>query len=228
MKRITAALILAFTLVSSGKEFRTDFLTPEYYNGHLKKEADHFLSCVHKEQFRHPLTDAAGKVPDYAIPNMGKFGAEKGRGRPMQYHPAVDFHVGARETLVNIYAAHDGTVAAVRNAPKYRQYLSVTKEIRDDDGKVVGKLVTIYAHLDLDLDEADGLIMDGKTVHKGDLLSEHLYSGTMGGPHLHFEIRYYRPADKGTEEFYGFAFPGRPSELSEPSAGGWQYGFWNP
>ena len=228
MKPITAAFVFAFALVSSAAEFRTDFLTPAYYNGHLKKEVDRFLSCVRKEQFHHPLADAAGEIPDYTVPDMGKFGAGKGPNRTAEHHPAVDLHVGNRETLVNVYAAHDGTVTAVRNAPKYRQYLSITKEIQDNSGQTVGKLVTLYGHVDLDLDEADGLAMNGKTVHKGDLISKHLYSGTLGGPHLHFEIRYYRPDDQGTEEFYGFAFPGRSSPLTEPSAGGWSYGYWNP
>ncbi len=55
----------------------------------------------------------------------------------------------------------------------------------------------------------------------GDLISKNLWSGTCGGPHLHFEIRYYRPADNGTEEFYGF-------RESVPGAGDWPYGKWDP
>jgi len=74
---------------------------------------------------------------------------------------------------------------------------------------------------ELDLDETDGLVMDGKTVKAGDLLSKNLYSGTQGGPHLHFEVRYYRPNDDGTEEFYGFRGPA-------PGAGEWPNGFWDP
>ena len=54
-------------------------------------------------------------------------------------------------------------------------------------GKFLGKLVTVYAHIELN--EADGLLLEGKLVQKGELLSNHLYSGTMGGPHLHFEVR---------------------------------------
>ncbi len=55
----------------------------------------------------------------------------------------------------------------------------------------------------------------------GDLISKHLYEGTRGGPHLHFEIRYYRPTDNGTEEFYGF-------RQSAPGAGDWPNGRWDP
>lgn len=53
------------------------------------------------------------------------------------------------------------------------------------------------------------------------MISKNLWSGTRGGPHLHFEIRYYRPADNGTEEFYGF-------RESVPGAGDWPYGKWDP
>ncbi len=122
---------------------------------------------------------------------------------------------------VAIYAAHDGVVATFRDAPKYRNYISITKIITDADGKELGKLVTLYAHVDLDLDEADGLLLDGTQVKAGDLISKNLWSGTRGSPHLHFEIRYYRPSDKGTEEFYGF-------RESVPGAGDWPYGKWNP
>lgn len=90
------------------------------------------------------------------------------------------------------------------------------------------KLVTPYAYIDLDLDEADGLILNGVTVHAGDLISQHLYAGTVGGPHLHFEIRYYRPADIGDEEFYGFAGPRTDPSLTEPPSGPWTHGIWNP
>ena len=81
--------------------------------------------------------------------------------------------------------------------------------------------MTLYAHVDLDLDEADGLSMSRKTVKAGDLISKNLYSETRGGPHLHFEIRYYRPDDDGTEEFYGI-------RGSVPGAGEWPNGYWDP
>ena len=51
----------------------------------------------------------------------------------------------------------------------------------------------------------------------------------MGGPHLHFEIRYYRENDTGYEEFYGSGTgPNANLDFTEPSAGIWSYGFWNP
>lgn len=70
--------------------------------------------------------------------------------------------------------------------------------MKDDQRTVIGQMVTIYGHLDLTLDEADNIFMDGQTVHQGDIVSKHLYSGTTGGPHLHFETRFYRPADDKT------------------------------
>ena len=53
-------------------------------------------------------------------------------------------------------------------------------------------------------------------------------SGTVGGPHLHFETRYYRLGDAGDETFYGSADPFSEEKLTEPSAGQWSYGIWNP
>ena len=65
------------------------------------------------------------------------------------------------ENSEGLVAAYDGVVATFRDAPKYRHYISITKIITDKDGKELGKLVTLYAHVELDLDEADGLVMDG-------------------------------------------------------------------
>ena len=64
-------------------------------------------------------------------------------------------------------------------------------------------MVSLYGHIDLDLDSAANLDLNGKYVKKGDLVSNHLYAGTTEGPHLHFEIRYYRNTDSGMEDFYG-------------------------
>lgn len=48
----------------------------------------------------------------------------------------------------------------------------------------------------------------------------------MGGPHLHFEIRYYRAMEVGNEEYYGWS--GGSTTFTTPSAGSWSYGYWNP
>lgn len=201
--------------------YGADMMSPAYYTGNLKAEADPFLSACHKIQMHHPLENSAGRVADYNVPRWGAFGAGKGPTRTEQHHPAVDLQVGQRATKVELYAAHDGVISIVRNAPKYRHYISITKVITDRSGKELGKLVTLYGHVDLDLDEADGLNLNGKTVKAGELLSKHLYSQTRGGPHLHFEIRYYRPADLGTEEFYSM-------RGSVPGAGEWPKGRWDP
>ena len=220
-------------VVQGQKSRKTDMLSPLYYSStdgrSFKKEVDRFVSCARKERFHHPLGKTAARMPRFFVPMRGRFGAGKGPGGDKQYHPAVDFHVGRNTSDIPLYACHDGQVSTFRDAPKYRHYLAITKDVTDDDGEVLGKLVTIFAHIDLDLDEADGLSLNGKTVRKGDIVSRHLYSQTVGGPHLHFEIRYYRPGDTGDETFYGFRFPGRPdSTLTEPSAGPWEYGYWNP
>jgi murein DD-endopeptidase MepM/ murein hydrolase activator NlpD len=209
----TLRLLLLLPLIGFG----ADMMTPAYYNGELKAEADTFLAVFQNVKFHHPLEDKRGNVPSFTAPAWGAFGAGKGPTRTEQHHPATDLKMDD----VALYAAHDGVVATVRDAPKYRNYISITQIIKDAKGKELGKLVTLYGHVDLDLDEADGLSMNGKRVKAGDLISKNLWSGTRGGPHLHFEIRYYRPSDNGTEEFYGF-------RQAVPGAGDWPYGKWNP
>ena len=198
-----------------------DMLTPFYYNGELKEQTDVFLVASHQVQMHHPLENKKGRMPDYQVPMFGKFGAGKGPTRKEQHHPATDLKINGGETEVDLYAAHDGIITAVRDAQKYRHFISITKIITDEDGNELGKLVTLYGHVDLDLDKKDGLELDGKTVKQGDLISKNLWSGTRGGPHLHFEIRYYRPGDDGTEEFYSF-------RETVPGAGKWPYGKWSP
>lgn len=204
-----------------------DMLTPVFYNADtnaaFRHEMNRFVYYAGREQFHHPLENPAGEVPSFSAPGWGAFGATKPvRGDPQSYHPASDLYVGSGETNVELFAAHDGVVSVFRDADKYRHYLAITKNIVDAGGAVVGKISTLYGHIDLDLDEAGGLMLNGQVVEKGDLVSRNLYSETRGGPHLHFEIRYYRPDDAGDEEFYG-----GPS-YSEPSSGPWLYGYWNP
>ena len=214
--------ILLMLLLLPPFAYGADMLTPAYYDsGALSREADALLAASQEVQMKHPLQNPKGQIPAYDAPRWGAFGAGKGPTRTELHHAATDLKVGGGQTDVELFAAYDGVVATFRDAPKYRHYISITKIITDKDGKELGKLVTLYAHVELDLDEDDGLVMDGKTVKAGDLLSKNLYSGTMGGPHLHFEIRYYRPDDDGTEEFYGF-------RGSVPGASEWPNGFWNP
>jgi len=215
MKTTTAVFLLAPALLFA------DMMTPAYYSGELKTEADTFLAACQNVKFHHPLEDKRGSVPSFTAPAWGAFGAGKGPTRTEQHHPATDLKVAGGETDVELYAAHNGIISTVRDAPKYRNYISITQIIKDAKGKELGKLVTLYGHVDLDLDETDGLSMNGKRVKAGDLISKNLWSGTKGGPHLHFEIRYYRPSDDGTEEFYGF----RQTVLG---AGDWPNGKWNP
>lgn len=202
-----------------------DMLTPVYYNSDnndpFKIEVNNFLEQVRKIEFHHPLESVSGRIPSFTVPANGEFGAPKGT---IQHHAAVDLHIENNETEVVLYASHDGIVRTEKDAAKYRHYLSITKEIRDSSNQIIGKLVTLYGHIDLDLDEAEGLSLNGQFVSVGDTVSKHLYSGTVGGPHLHFEIRYYRSSDDGNEEFYG----SKTAERTEHSAGQWSYGYWNP
>jgi len=215
MKTTTFLFLLAPALLCA------DMLTPSYYSGELKKETDSFLAACHQVKMHHPLKNNKGETPDFAVPFFGTFGAGKGPTKTEQHHPATDLKVGKYETNVELFAAHDGVISTVRDAQKYRHYISITKVITNKTGKVLGKLVTLYGHVDLDLDEKDGLKLDGEKIKKGELISKHLWSDTRGGPHLHFEIRYYRPSDNGTEEFYSF-------QQTQPGAGPWPNGKWNP
>lgn len=203
-------------------------LTPEYYlapdNDAFRNEVNKFVHYARLESFQHPLENQSGEIPEYSTPLIGEFGAVKGNPPDQQHHPAIDMHVGSNETNVELFATYDGYVQTYKDAQMYRDYLSITKNIEDEFGNVLGKMVTIYGHLDLGLDEADGIFLNGQTVNQGDLISTHLYLETVGGPHLHFEIRYYRTYDVGDEYFYGSFYP----YLTEPSAGISIYGLWDP
>lgn len=207
-----------------------DMLTSMYYlsenDAPIRNEINMFIHFVQLEKFHHPFEDSTGQISQYDIHR--KFGDGLGRNKTSQHHPAIDLHIENRETRINMYAAYDGIVKTYRDAPKYRHYLSLTKNIEDSIGNVIGKMVTLYAHIDLDLDSADNILLDGQFINKGEIVSKHLYSGTMGGPHLHFEIRYYRATDVGDEEFYNFVGLAGSTVFTEPSAGNWLYGFWNP
>ena len=205
-----------------------DMLTPEYYNSEdgsiFRSKINEFVYFARIESFQHPIKDSNGVVPQYTVKR--DFGDGLGINAIVQYHPAVDMHVENRETLVNFYAVYDGYVRTYRDADKYRHYLSLSKDVKNTSGNVIGKIVTFYAHIDLDLDSEENLLLDGEFVKQGDIVSKHLYAGTVGGPHLHFEIRYYRATDNGDEEFYGWS--GGSDAYTEPSAGKWVYGNWNP
>ncbi len=208
-----------------------DMLSPAYYLSSTEasfiESISQFVSFAQEDDFHHPLENEMGEIPDFNIPSNGEFGAGKGPTFTEQHHPAADLHVGNRATDVNLYAAYDGYLTTVKDSDKYRHYISLATDIFDDQGQSIGKMVSLYAHVDLDLDEAESMNMNGQLVEKGDLISRNLYSGTVGGPHLHFEIRYYRSGEAGDEVFYGYKNPERPN-LTEPSAGSWMYGVWDP
>ena len=215
------------TIVYPNNEDAThqDFLTPFYYNTtnkSLRTEINRFIYFTQKENLHHPLKNSIGQIPANNVPTNGKFGAKKGTTNS-QHHAAHDLHLTmSNDSVVNVYASHEGIINTYKNAPKYRHYLSITKEVKNDKNEIIGKLVTIYAHLDLDSNESNGLHLNGTTINKGDLISKYLYSGTVGGPHLHFEIRYYKSNELGTENFYGLG-----ASFTEPSAGIWLYGKWD-
>jgi murein DD-endopeptidase MepM/ murein hydrolase activator NlpD len=202
-------------------------LTPKYYlpgNDELKDEIDNFLYYAMKVKFFHPLNDIQDEL---TTPLQGNLGSKKQLpGISDHHHAGVDLHPTTAE--VNIYAAHDGYLTRNTYPEIDRHNITIIKDITDDDGKLIGKLVTTYLHLNLDKDPDDLVALNNQHVNKGDLICQHLYSETLGGPHLHFEIRYYRPGESGTERFYGTQDP-RDAEfnLTLPSAGPWIYGYWN-
>ena len=202
-----------------------DLLTPQYYNtpdsGNFRLELNKFIHFSRMIPFQHPFQPPSGEIPQYTIGRS--FGDGLGPGGTGSHHPAIDYYLTNNDSM-NLYAACDGYVKIDKTVDRYRHFLSITSEVKDSTEKVIGKMVVIYAHIDLDFDAADNINLEGKFVKKGDLVSKHLYSGTVGGPHLHFEIRYYRATDTGEEDFYG----GQVGDKTSPSAGSWTYGFWNP
>ena len=204
-----------------------DILTPNYYQSRddeFRDEIDNFIFYARKERFLHPLADIKDEIE---IPVSGRFGAGKGPGGNQEHHPAVDLFPVNAASEIKIYASHDGYLTTHTDLRKYRNHISIVKDIFDNDENFIGKLVTIYAHVDLDKDLNDLIDLNNQYVNKGDLISQNLYSETVGRPHLHFEIRYYRSSDSGLEEFYGAKLASNEFNLTLPSAGKWTYGYWN-
>lgn len=192
----------------------TDMLTPEYYESKtsdFREEVNKFLYFAHASQFANPYGDNA----DYVV--RREFTDPMPNGS--QNHPATDMHPSDGGATIDVYAAHSGRATLFMGAPKYRDYIAVSTDVTDGDGTVIGQIVTIHAHLEL----TQPYIADGTVVAKGDLIQEVLYEETRGGPHLHFEIRYYRAGDDGTEDFYG----GPTGPNTAPSANGF-LGYWDP
>ncbi len=202
-----------------------DFLTPNYYNTNendLRDEINKLIHFARLENYQHPFQNSNGNIAPYSITR--EFGVGIGINGTSQHHPAIDLHPD-NPSSINIYATHEGIVNTYRDSPKYRHYLTITKEIKDSENNSIGKLVTIYAHIDLDLDESQSIKLNGVYVNKGDLISKNLYSGTAGGPHLHFEIRFYRNSEIGNEDFYNWE---NTTIYTTQSSGIWSYGYWNP
>ena len=241
-KRVALLLVLPLSLSVLGEAHLNqdeesgsclDLLTPAYYEAGpgdaFRLQIDQFLACVREISFSHPFGSSDGNTQVARTPDSGHFCSLKGRGRDVQYHPAIDLYPPDGAEGTSVFAAHGGEVTTYRDAAKYRHYISVTQDVRDPDGVFLGRMVTIYAHVDLDRDEDAGLFMDGKLVEQGDQISQHLLADTVGGPHLHFETRYYRPEDSGTESFYGSRVgPSGSSVFESPSAGPWSAGYWDP
>ncbi len=204
-----------------------DMLTPEYYNtpngGAFREEINKFVHFARLTPFQHPLKDANGNIPTYTVPRG--FGDGLGPLGTSQHHNAFDMHVGDNDSNVVMYASIEGIVSTYRDAPKYRDYITITNNVEDSLGNIIGKIVVLYGHVDLNLDSLDNRTLNGQFINKGDTISKHLYSGTLGGAHLHFEIRYLRPTDNGAENYYSWE---NISPTTDVSTGSWSYGYWDP
>ncbi|MFT5725407.1 MAG: hypothetical protein ACI9JN_002532 [Bacteroidia bacterium] len=200
-----------------------DMLTPEYYttsNGGLfRNEVNMFVHFARLISFQHPLE----KTTVYTTARG--FGDGIGLNNTSQHHNAFDMHIGNNDRRVVMLASIEGTVSTYNNAPKYRDYLTITNNVEDSIGNIIGKIVVLYGHIDLELDSLDNRLLNGQHINKGDTISNNLYSGTAGGAHLHFEIRYYRTTDNGEEDFYNWK---NTSPIIVQSTGSWSYGYWNP
>lgn len=202
-----------------------DFLTPNYYTidkVDLRFELNKFIYFARNVKYQHPFQDPNGDIASYSVNR--DFGDGIGLGGTSQHHPALDLYPTNSSNII-MYAAHEGTINTYTNNSIYRNYLTITKNIKDLANNSIGKLVTIYAHIDLELDESQLIQLHGRYVNKGDLISENLYAGTVGGPHLHFEIRFYKNSENGNEDFYNWKNIGDYTRLS---SGVWSYGYWNP
>ena len=206
-----------------------DLLTPTYYQAAagapFRETANTFVHYARLEVFHHPLEDPTGRNARLQAARVGCVWRGQGTDGRRRASPGYRYQGGRRRDKRCAVRRPRRGGHDLRDADKYRHYLAITKTVEDDSHQAIGKIVTIYGHIDLDLDEGGGLTMNGQTVARGDLVSRHLYSGTVGGPHLHFEIRYYRAGEVGTEGYYGIAV--NPA-YTEPSAGPWTYGYWDP
>lgn len=202
-----------------------DFLTPNYYNVNntdLRNKINKFIHFIKLGDYQHPFENSNGDIASHTTNR--RFGDGTGMGGTSQHHPAIDLHP-SNPTDITIYAVHEGTIKTYKDSPKYRHYVTITKEIKDSENNAIGKLVSLYAHIDLDLDESESIQLNDLSVNKGDVVSKNLYSGTVGGPHLHFEIRFYRTSEIGNEDFYNWQNNGDYTKLS---SGSWSYGYWDP
>jgi len=234
LKIITLGILLLLSLPLFSQTYPNnedseyqDMLTPIYYNSangdDFRNEINKFFHFARLEPFQHPFKNVSGEITPYSV-HRG-FGDEISQNNyVVQHHAAIDMYINNGEETT-MFAAIDGSVITYKDAPKYRDYLTITKNIEDSVGNIIGKIVVLYGHIDLNLDELDGRYLNGQSVNKGDTISKHLYSETVGGPHLHFEIRYYRPTDVGNEDYYGWS--GGSTSYTEPSSGPWTYGFWD-
>lgn len=207
-----------------------DLLTPEYYdsaNGGspFRDEVNKYVYFARLMPFQHPFSPANGNIPSLLVTRA--FGDIVGQAGNTEYHNARDMKVVAsNDTTVALFASIDGVVNTYRGVIKYRHYLTITQNVEDSLGSILGKIVVLFGHLDLNLDSLDNRNLDGQNINQGDTISTHLYAGTAGSPHLHFEIRYYRNSDIGTESYYGK--PNGFPTFMDPSTGPWSHGEWDP
>jgi hypothetical protein len=206
-----------------------DLLTPAYYNAPngdpFREEVNKYVYFARQIPFQHPFANSNGDTPNLVITRA--FGSVVGQSANTEYHNAKDMKVqGNNDTIVALFASIDGVINTYRNDSKFRDYLSITKNVIDSSGTSLGKIVVIYAHIDLNLDSLDNRNLNGLVINRGDTVSKHLYAETAGSAHLHYEIRYYRNSEIGTEDYYGKP-SGFPS-FTDPSNGPWSHGEWNP
>ena len=199
-----------------------DMINPAHYTDDgYTDEIVEFLYYAHQMDFYDPIS-----TEDHVIStNFGSFGSLKGRAPNYEYHPAIDLKVDNNETIVNIYAVFDGLVKVYTDQAKYRDMLTLETEVRNDNGDLLGSILIIYAHIDVADDLLDNMNPDKQDVQKGDTLSMNLYEGTVGGPHLHFEIRYYLNTDDISGGY--FEYYGSKMNFDLPSESPWEYGYWS-
>jgi len=216
-----------------------DMLNPQYYNSSksssFRKEVNKF---VHFARDQYQMMDPLYYSDSYTVSSefMEDRGSKLHAGvdlapLPGEYVSYSDWQAYdmPEEWGYWVNAAHDGYMKVRRELQGYGQSIYISDTVFDDRNKAIGKVTTVYGHLDKDyMDEYAGWDNEGDYVNEGYEIGYMGNTGTSSGAHLHFEIRYYKPGANGTETYYGSTSAGGRSRDGSHNYNGVAFkGYWN-